>query len=97
MRYKNRFVKGFDENDSSLVKKLGQDIVNKNGNLFRCEKIVDENPYETPMMIFLLSLHWGKWVDYNLMTSVPGYVRLVKLIFLIRSQWIGASANTKVS
>ena len=78
MRYGKEQVllKGFDENDSSLVKKLGQDIVkSKYGNLFQMyEKIVDENPYETPMMIFP-AVHYtmgGIWVDYNLMTSVPG-------------------------
>jgi len=38
------------------------------------EKIVDENPYETPMMIFP-AVHYtmgGIWVDYNLMTTIPG-------------------------
>ncbi|MEC8616297.1 MAG: fumarate reductase/succinate dehydrogenase flavoprotein subunit [Bacteroidota bacterium] len=78
MRYgkEQALLKGFDENDSSLVKKLGQEIVkSKYGNLFQMyEKIVDENPYETPMMIYP-AVHYtmgGIWVDYNLMTSVPG-------------------------
>jgi succinate dehydrogenase / fumarate reductase flavoprotein subunit len=38
------------------------------------EKIVDQNPYETPMMIYP-AVHYtmgGVWVDYNLMTTVPG-------------------------
>ena len=38
------------------------------------EKIVDQNPYETPMMIYP-AVHYtmgGIWVDYNLMTSIPG-------------------------
>jgi succinate dehydrogenase / fumarate reductase flavoprotein subunit len=38
------------------------------------EKIVDENPYETPMMIYP-AIHYcmgGIWVDYELMTSLPG-------------------------
>jgi succinate dehydrogenase / fumarate reductase flavoprotein subunit len=38
------------------------------------EKIVDQNPYETPMMIYP-AVHYtmgGVWVDYNLMTSIPG-------------------------
>ena len=38
------------------------------------EKIADENPYKTPMMIYP-AVHYtmgGIWVDYNLMTSVPG-------------------------
>ncbi|BAO75398.1 fumarate reductase/succinate dehydrogenase flavoprotein subunit [Winogradskyella sp. PG-2] len=69
-------VKGLDENDTSLVKKLGQEVVKtKYGNLFQMyEKIVDENPYETPMMIYP-AVHYtmgGVWVDYNLMTTVPG-------------------------
>ena len=78
MRYgkEQALLKGLDENDASLVKKLGQDIVkSKYGNLFQMyEKIVDENPYETPMMIYP-AVHYtmgGIWVDYNLMTSVPG-------------------------
>ena len=69
-------VKGLDENDAALVKKLGQEVVrSKYGNLFQMyEKIVDQNPYETPMMIYP-AVHYtmgGVWVDYNLMTSIPG-------------------------
>ena len=69
-------VKGLDEEDASLVKKLGQDVVRaKYGNLFQMyEKIVDQNPYEMPMMIYP-AVHYtmgGVWVDYNLMTSIPG-------------------------
>ena len=78
MRYgkEQALLKGLDENDSSLVKNLGQEIVkSKYGNLFQMyEKIVDENPYETPMMIYP-AVHYtmgGIWVDYNLMASVPG-------------------------
>ena len=69
-------VKGLDENDAVLVKKLGQEVVRaKYGNLFQMyEKIVDQNPYETPMMIYP-AVHYtmgGVGVDYNLMTSIPG-------------------------
>ena len=69
-------VKGLDENDAALVKKLGQEVIRaKYGNLFQMyEKIVDQNPYETPMMIYP-AVHYtmgGVWVDYNLMTSIPG-------------------------
>ena len=78
MRYgkEQAHVKGLDENDDALVKKLGQEIVkNKYGNLFQMyEKIVNQNPYETPMMIYP-AVHYtmgGVWVDYNLMTTVPG-------------------------
>jgi len=69
-------VKGLDENNKALVKKLGQEIVRaKYGNLFQMyDKIVDQNPYETPMMIYP-AVHYtmgGVWVDYNLMTTIPG-------------------------
>ncbi len=69
-------VKGLDENDDAVVKKLGQEVVKtKYGNLFQMyEKIVDENPYETPMMIYP-AVHYtmgGLWVDYNLQTTVDG-------------------------
>lgn len=69
-------VKGLNENDTALVTKLGQEIIkNKYGNLFQMyEKIVDQDPYNTPMMIYP-AVHYtmgGIWVDYNLMTSVPG-------------------------
>ncbi len=42
---------------------------------FRCmRKSVDENPYKTPMMIYPATHYTmgGVWVDYNLMTTVPG-------------------------
>lgn len=54
----------------------GEKIVEaKYGNLFQMyEKIVDENPYKTPMMIYPATHYTmgGVWVDYNLMTTVPG-------------------------
>ena len=58
------------------IKKLGQKVVEaKYGNLFQMyEKIVDENPYETPMKIYP-AVHYtmgGLWVDYNLQTTIPG-------------------------
>ena len=67
---------GQDRNNIELVKSLGKEIIKaKYGNLFEMyEKIVDENPYETPMQIFP-AVHYtmgGVWVDYNLMTSIPG-------------------------
>ena len=69
-------VKHLNVNDKALVTQLGKDVVKaKYGNLFQMyEKIVDENPYETPMMIYP-AVHYtmgGLWVDYNLMTTVPG-------------------------
>tara|TARA_B100000902_G_scaffold54979_1_gene61657 strand:+ start:2914 stop:4944 length:2031 start_codon:yes stop_codon:yes gene_type:complete len=56
--------------------KLGEKIVEaKYGNLFQMyEKIVAEDPYKTPMMIYP-AVHYtmgGVWVDYNLMTTIPG-------------------------
>ena len=69
-------VSGLDLSDLKLVSKLGKEIVKqKYGNLFQMyEKIVDENPYELPMKIYP-AVHYtmgGVWVDYNLMTSIPG-------------------------
>ncbi len=69
-------VKGLDHNDQALIQKLGTEVVaNKYGNLFQMyEKIVDENPYATPMMIYP-AVHYtmgGTWVDYNLQTTIPG-------------------------
>lgn len=58
------------------IRALGEKVVeNKYGNLFQMyEKIVDQNPYKTPMMIYP-AVHYtmgGIWVDYNLMTTIPG-------------------------
>ena len=65
-----------DVNDNALVNQLGKKVIEaKYGNLFQMyEKIVDENPYETPMMIYP-AVHYtmgGVWVDYDLMTTIPG-------------------------
>ena len=90
-------VKGYDENDALLVKKLGQKVVrSKYGNLFQMyEKIVDQNPYETPMMIYP-AVHYtmgGVWVDYNLMTSIPGCYAIGEANFSDHgSNRLGASA-----
>ncbi len=58
------------------IDRLGKDVIEaRYGNLFQMyEKIVDENPYETPMMIYP-AIHYtmgGLWVDYELQTSIPG-------------------------
>ncbi len=58
------------------IKRLGKDIVSaRYGNLFEMyEKITGDDPYSTPMRIFP-AVHYtmgGLWVDYDLMTSVPG-------------------------
>ena len=65
------------ENPSEeAILKLGETIIAaKYGNLFQMyEKIVAENPYKTPMMIYP-AVHYtmgGVWVDYNLMTTIEG-------------------------
>ena len=61
---------------ADAIKRLGQEeIARRYGNLFQMyEEIVDDNPYETPMMIYP-ALHYsmgGLWVDYELMTNIPG-------------------------
>jgi succinate dehydrogenase / fumarate reductase flavoprotein subunit len=58
------------------IQRLGKDVIeSRYGNLFQMyEKIVDENPYETPMMIYP-AIHYtmgGTWVDYELQTTIPG-------------------------
>jgi succinate dehydrogenase / fumarate reductase flavoprotein subunit len=86
-----------NENDDSLVKELGKEVVKaKYGNLFQMyEKIVDENPYETPMMIFP-AVHYtmgGIWVDYNLQTTIPGLYAIGEANFSDHgSNRLGASA-----
>jgi len=69
-------IKNINNPSDAKVQELGKAIVKaKYGNLFQMyEKIVDENPYETPMMIYP-AVHYtmgGVWVDYNLMTTIPG-------------------------
>ena len=82
---KERCDKGFGVNGTGLavfldfsdaIKRLGKDVVaDKYGNLFQMyQKITDDNPYETPMMIYP-AIHYtmgGIWVDYELMTTVKG-------------------------
>ncbi|MBQ5611352.1 MAG: fumarate reductase/succinate dehydrogenase flavoprotein subunit [Fibrobacteraceae bacterium] len=61
---------------ADAIKRLGVSSVSaKYGNLFQMyEKITDENPYKVPMRIFP-AIHYtmgGLWVDYNLMSTIPG-------------------------
>ncbi|MEI3510940.1 MAG: fumarate reductase/succinate dehydrogenase flavoprotein subunit [Bacteroidales bacterium] len=61
---------------ASAIERLGEDVVRaRYGNLFQMyEKIVDDDPYKTPMMIYP-AIHYtmgGIWVDYELSTSIPG-------------------------
>jgi succinate dehydrogenase / fumarate reductase flavoprotein subunit len=58
------------------IKRLGRDVIaERYGNLFEMyERITDENPYEVPMRIYP-AVHYtmgGLWVDYNLMSNIPG-------------------------
>ena len=78
MRYGREKANTSGRKDASdaEVRALGEAIVEaKYGNLFQMyEKIADENPYKTPMKIYP-AVHYamgGLWVDYNLMTSIPG-------------------------
>ena len=69
-------VQGIENPSDDKVRELGEKVVEaKYGNLFQMyEKIVDQNPYKTPMMIYP-AVHYtmgGIWVDYNLMTTIPG-------------------------
>jgi succinate dehydrogenase / fumarate reductase flavoprotein subunit len=61
---------------ADAIQRLGKEAVEqKYGNLFQMyQKITDENPYETPMMIYP-AIHYtmgGLWVDYELQTTIPG-------------------------
>ena len=61
---------------SDAINRDGEDVIRKKyGNLFQMyEKITADNPYKTPMMIYP-AVHYtmgGLWVDYNLMSNVPG-------------------------
>jgi succinate dehydrogenase / fumarate reductase flavoprotein subunit len=70
------FISGHKNPGKEEIIKLGEEVIeSKYGNLFEMyEKITDQNPYKTPMMIFP-AVHYtmgGLWVDYNLMTTIPG-------------------------
>lgn len=90
-------TKGLDASNKELITKLGKDIIRaKYGNLFQMyEKITDDNPYETPMKIFP-AVHYtmgGVWVDYNLMTTIPGCYALGEANFSDHgANRLGASA-----
>ncbi|MCI6278711.1 MAG: fumarate reductase/succinate dehydrogenase flavoprotein subunit [Porphyromonas sp.] len=61
---------------AEAIERLGKNVVeDRYGNLFQIyEKITNDNPYETPMMIYP-AIHYtmgGLWVDYELQTSIPG-------------------------
>ena len=82
---KERCAAGYGVNETGLavfldfktaIERLGKEVIEKRyGNLFDMYKeITDVNPYEQPMQIFP-AVHYtmgGIWVDYNLMTTIPG-------------------------
>ena len=82
---KERCDAGYGVNETGLavfldfktaIERLGKDVIAaRYGNLFQMyEKITDTDPYKEPMMIYP-AIHYtmgGIWVDYNLMTTIPG-------------------------
>jgi succinate dehydrogenase / fumarate reductase flavoprotein subunit len=61
---------------ADAIKRLGKSVIHERyGNLFEMyQRITDENPYEVPMRIYP-AVHYtmgGLWVDYNLMSTIPG-------------------------
>ncbi len=79
------------------ISRLGEDAIKaRYGNLFDMyERITDEDPYKTPMRIFP-AVHYtmgGLWVDYNLMTNIPGLYALGEANFSDHgANRLGASA-----
>jgi succinate dehydrogenase / fumarate reductase flavoprotein subunit len=69
-------LQGIQNPSKEKITELGEKVIEeKYGNLFQMyEKIIDENPYKTPMMIYPATHYTmgGLWVDYNLMTTVKG-------------------------
>ena len=61
---------------ADAIARLGKDVIEaRYGNLFEMyQRITDENPYQVPMRIYPAPHYTmgGLWVDYNLMTNVPG-------------------------
>jgi succinate dehydrogenase / fumarate reductase, flavoprotein subunit len=88
---------GLTTADHATIISLGKEVVKeKYGNLFDMyEKITGENPYELPMRIYP-AVHYtmgGLWVDYELMTTVPGMYALGEANFSDHgANRLGASA-----
>jgi len=89
--------RGLESPSAEQIRQLGMEVVaEKYGNLFEMyEKITGENPYEVPMRIYP-AVHYtmgGLWVDYELMTSVPGLYALGEANFSNHgANRLGASA-----
>lgn len=90
-------IKGIHDADDKKVRELGEKVVEaKYGNLFEMyENITGDNPYKTPMKIYP-AVHYtmgGVWVDYNLMTTIPGCYALGEANFSDHgANRLGASA-----
>jgi succinate dehydrogenase / fumarate reductase flavoprotein subunit len=88
---------GIENPDDATLVRLGREVVKeKYGNLFDMYKqITDEDPYEVPMRIYP-AVHYtmgGLWVDYELMTTVPGLYALGEANFSDHgANRLGASA-----
>lgn len=88
---------GIDNPDEATLVRLGKEVVKEEyGNLFDMyEKITGENPYEVPMRIYP-AVHYtmgGLWVDYELMTNIPGLYALGEANFSDHgANRLGASA-----
>ena len=89
--------KGLTNVSAETIIELGREVVKeKYGNLFDMyEKITGENPYEVPMRIYP-AVHYtmgGLWVDYELMTTIPGLYALGECNFSDHgANRLGASA-----
>lgn len=88
---------GIENPSATQLREFGKQVVEeKYGNLFEMyEQITGENPYEIPMRIYP-AVHYtmgGLWVDYNLMTTVPGLYALGEANFSDHgANRLGASA-----
>ena len=88
---------GIENPDTETLIRLGKEVVKEEyGNLFDMyEKITGENPYEVPMRIYP-AVHYtmgGLWVDYELMTNIPGLYSLGEANFSDHgANRLGASA-----
>jgi len=104
---KERCDAGYGVNETGLavyldfktaIERLGKDIIKQRyGNLFDMyEEITDVSPYEQPMQIFP-AVHYtmgGIWVDYNLMTTIPGLYAIGEANFSDHgANRLGASAD----
>ncbi|MGZ4694829.1 MAG: fumarate reductase/succinate dehydrogenase flavoprotein subunit, partial [Acidimicrobiales bacterium] len=82
---------------AGAIERLGESVIRERyGNLFDMyERITDENPYKVPMRIYP-AIHYtmgGLWVDYNLMTTVPGLYAIGEANFADQgANRLGASA-----